>query len=47
MTLESLELIGPHLDAANVDLKGMSDKFYREICNARLGSGFGEYNFSG
>ena len=36
MTLESLELIGPHLDAANVDLKGMSDKFYREICNARL-----------
>ena len=36
MTPESLELIGPHLDAANVDLKGMSDKFYREICNARL-----------
>jgi pyruvate formate lyase activating enzyme len=36
MTLESLEFIGPHLDAANVDLKGMSDKFYREICNARL-----------
>ncbi|PKL67080.1 MAG: AmmeMemoRadiSam system radical SAM enzyme [Methanobacteriales archaeon HGW-Methanobacteriales-1] len=36
MTLEALELIGPHLDAANVDLKGMSDKFYREICNARL-----------
>lgn len=36
MTPESLELIGPHLDAANVDLKGMSEKFYREICNARL-----------
>lgn len=36
MTTESLEIIGPHLDAANVDLKGMSDKFYREICNARL-----------
>ncbi|MDO9046089.1 MAG: AmmeMemoRadiSam system radical SAM enzyme [Methanobacteriaceae archaeon] len=37
MTQESLELIGPYMDAANVDLKGMSDKFYREICNARLG----------
>lgn len=36
MSLEALELIGPHLDAANIDLKGMSEKFYRELCNARL-----------
>ncbi len=36
MSTESLELIGPHLDAANVDLKGMSDRFYRDLCNARL-----------
>jgi pyruvate formate lyase activating enzyme len=36
MSLESLDLIAPHLDAANVDLKGMSDKFYRELCQARL-----------
>ncbi len=36
MSSESLDLIAPHLDAANVDLKGMSDKFYRELCQARL-----------
>ncbi len=36
MTPEALELIGPHLDAANIDLKGMSDKFYQELCQARL-----------
>lgn len=36
MSSESLDLITPHLDAANVDLKGMSDKFYRELCQARL-----------
>lgn len=36
MSTEALELIGPHLDAANVDLKGMSDRFYRDLCNARL-----------
>lgn len=36
MSEEALEQIGPHLDAANVDLKGMSDKFYRQLCNARL-----------
>lgn len=37
MTTDALELIGPHLDAANIDLKGMSDRFYQEICNAKLG----------
>ena len=36
MTEESLELIGPYLDAANVDLKGMSEEFYKELCDARM-----------
>jgi len=33
---EAVRLIAPFLDANNIDLKG-SDKFYREICGARLG----------
>jgi len=36
MSEESFELIKPYLDAANIDLKGMSDKFYRELYQARL-----------
>jgi len=28
--------IAPYLDAANVDVKSMSDSFYREICGARM-----------
>lgn len=36
MTPEVLELISPYLDAANVDLKGMSEGFYKELCDARL-----------
>ncbi|MCK9151116.1 AmmeMemoRadiSam system radical SAM enzyme [Methanobacterium alcaliphilum] len=36
MSEEALENIGPHLDAANVDLKGMSDGFYQQLCNAHL-----------
>lgn len=36
MTEESLEQIGPYLDAANIDLKGMSEKFYKELCDARM-----------
>jgi pyruvate formate lyase activating enzyme len=32
---EAARLIAPYLDADNIDLKG-SDKFYREICGARL-----------
>jgi pyruvate formate lyase activating enzyme len=36
MSEEALELLAPHLDAANVDLKGMSDRFYSELCDARL-----------
>ena len=33
---EATRLIAPYLDANNIDLKG-SDKFYKEICGARVG----------
>lgn len=33
---EALAKIAPCLDAANIDLKGFSDAFYREIVHARL-----------
>jgi pyruvate formate lyase activating enzyme len=36
MTGEALETIRPYLDAANVDLKGFKEKFYKEICGAKL-----------
>jgi len=36
MTPEALEMISPYLDAANVDLKAFSDRYYREICGGRL-----------
>ncbi|MCE5263912.1 MAG: AmmeMemoRadiSam system radical SAM enzyme [Deltaproteobacteria bacterium] len=36
MTPEMLGLIGPRLDAANVDLKAFRDDFYREQCGAPL-----------
>ena len=36
MTLEALEMIGPYLDAANVDLKAFSDAYYKTYCGARL-----------
>ncbi len=36
MTNEALDAVGPYLDAANVDLKGMSEKFYKELCDARM-----------
>ncbi|MBN1614388.1 MAG: AmmeMemoRadiSam system radical SAM enzyme [Deltaproteobacteria bacterium] len=36
MTAEALETIAPCLDAANTDLKAMSDDFYRKQCGARL-----------
>ncbi len=35
-TPEALELLAPVLDAANVDLKAFSDRFYRRVCGARL-----------
>jgi pyruvate formate lyase activating enzyme len=34
-TPEALDLVVPHLDAANVDLKAADDDFYRRICGAR------------
>ena len=36
MTSEALEMISPYLDAANVDLKAFNEKFYKEICKAKL-----------
>ena len=33
---ESLEKISPYLDAANVDLKGWSEEFYKKYCGGRL-----------
>ncbi len=36
ITPEALETIRPYLHAANIDLKGFRDEFYREVCGARL-----------
>ncbi|MBW1980383.1 MAG: AmmeMemoRadiSam system radical SAM enzyme [Deltaproteobacteria bacterium] len=36
MTPEALEVIQPYLDAANVDLKAFSEKFYQEQCGGKL-----------
>ncbi len=36
MTEEALDTIEPYLDAANVDLKGFSEKFYKTVCGGRL-----------
>lgn len=36
MSAAALDLIEPHLDAANVDLKAFSDETYRIYCGARL-----------
>jgi len=33
---EALHYIAPYLDAANIDLKAMSDTFYSRICGAKL-----------
>lgn len=33
---EALAMIAPYLDAANIDLKGFSEEFYRDIIHARL-----------
>jgi len=37
ITPEALSFIRPYLDAANIDLKGFSDRFYREVVSALLG----------
>jgi pyruvate formate lyase activating enzyme len=36
MTPQALAKIGPYLDAANVDVKSFSKKFYNGVCKARL-----------
>lgn len=36
MTPEATDWISPYLDAINIDIKGFSDTFYKEICKARL-----------
>jgi pyruvate formate lyase activating enzyme len=36
MTKECLDLISPYLDATNIDLKAFFEKFYNEICGAKL-----------
>ncbi len=36
ITEEALKEIKPYLDAANIDLKGFSDDFYRKNCGAKL-----------
>jgi pyruvate formate lyase activating enzyme len=36
MSEETLELIKPYLDAANVDLKSFDDEFYKKDCGARV-----------
>ncbi len=36
LSKESLEMIKPYLDAANVDLKSFREDFYRKICKASL-----------
>jgi len=33
---EPLRAMKPYLDGANIDLKAMSDEFYRKVCGARL-----------
>ncbi len=37
MSEETLKLIKPYLDAANVDLKSFDDGFYKKNCGARVG----------
>lgn len=36
MSKEALDLVAPYLDAVNVDLKFFDDKFYQEVCGAKL-----------
>jgi pyruvate formate lyase activating enzyme len=36
ITPEALKEIAPFIDAANIDLKGFTEEFYREVCGATL-----------
>lgn len=35
MSRDALDMIGPYLDAANVDLKAFNDGFYKKLCGAK------------
>lgn len=35
-TEEMLETIAPYMDAMNIDVKGFTEKFYKEVCSAKL-----------
>lgn len=35
-TPEAIENIAPLIDAANIDVKAMTDKFYKDVCNGSL-----------
>ncbi|KPJ78811.1 MAG: radical SAM protein [Deltaproteobacteria bacterium SG8_13] len=36
MTPEAVEMIQPYLDAANVDLKAFDERYYKDLCGAKL-----------
>jgi len=36
MSVETLKLIRPYLDAVNVDIKSFDDKFYKDVCGAKV-----------
>ena len=36
ITSEALKVVSPYLHAANIDLKGFTDEFYKKVCGARL-----------
>ena len=36
MSLETLEMIAPYLDAINIDLKSFDNDFYQKVCGAKL-----------
>jgi pyruvate formate lyase activating enzyme len=36
MSPESVKLVVPYLDAINIDVKSFDEKFYQEVCGARL-----------
>ncbi|MDD2478799.1 MAG: hypothetical protein PHS31_02785, partial [Victivallaceae bacterium] len=36
ITLEAAEDLYPHIDAANIDMKGFSEAFYKKLCGATI-----------
>jgi len=35
-TRKAIDLLAPYIDGMNIDIKGFTDEFYKEICGARL-----------